>query len=94
MIIHLACDLSRVGYRKDQYWSSFVSSLHQYYDICNVSNLLKFVLFADDTNIFCSSTSLHDLRDTINSELGKLFVWFSVNRLSLNLGEKLHVVPQ
>ncbi len=27
-------------------------------DICNVSNLLKFVLFADDPNIFCSSTSL------------------------------------
>ena len=24
-------------------------------DICNVSNLLKFVLFADDTNIFCST---------------------------------------
>ena len=56
-------------------------------DICNVSNLLKFVLFADDTNIFCSSASLHDLQDTINRELDKLFVWFSVNRLSLNLGE-------
>ena len=56
-------------------------------DICNVSNLLKFVLFADDTNIFCSSTSLHDLRGTINRELGKLFVWFSVNRLSIHLGK-------
>ena len=56
-------------------------------DICNVSNVLKFVLFADDTNMFCSSTSLHDLRDTINRELGKLFVWYSVNRLSLNLGK-------
>ena len=51
-------------------------------DICNVSNLLKFVLFADDTNIFYSSTSLHDSRDTINRELAKLFVW-----LSLNLGK-------
>ena len=40
---------------------------------------------ADDTNIFCSSTSLHDLQYTINRELAKLFVWFSVNRLSLNL---------
>ena len=52
-------------------------------DICNVSNLLKFVLFADDTNIFCSSTSLHDLQDTINRELDKLFVWFSVNLFPL-----------
>ena len=36
-----------------------------------VSNLLKFVLFADDANTFCSSTSLHDLQDTINRELAK-----------------------
>ena len=41
-------------------------------DMCNVSNLLKFVLFADATNIFCSSTSLHDLQYTINRELAKL----------------------
>ena len=68
MIIHLACDLSRVGY-------------HIIYinDIYSVSNLLKIVLFADDTNTFCSSTSLHDLQDTINRELAKLFLWFSVN---------------
>ena len=56
-------------------------------DICNVSNLLKFVLFADDTNIFCSSASLHYLQDTINIELDKLCVWFSVNRLSLHFGK-------
>ena len=35
----------------------------------------------------CSSASLHDLQDTINRELDKLLVWFSVNRLSLNLGK-------
>ena len=23
-------------------------------DICNVSNLVKFILFADDTNVFCA----------------------------------------
>ena len=56
-------------------------------DICSVSNLFKFVLFADDTNIFCSSTSLHNLKYTINRELAKLFAWFSVDRLSLNLGK-------
>ena len=56
-------------------------------DVCNVSSVLKFVLFADDTNIFCSNTSLHELQDTINTELAKLSIWFSVNRLSLNLGK-------
>ena len=43
---------------------------------------------ADDTNTFCSSNSLHDLQDTINRQLAKRFVWFSVNTnisLSLNL---------
>ena len=46
--------------------------------------LTSICIIPDDTNIFCSSTSLHDLQDTINRELAKLFVWFSVNRL-LNL---------
>ena len=45
-------------------------------DICNISNFVKFVLFADDTNIFCSSNSLHDLQNLLNRELAKLFVWF------------------
>ena len=53
-------------------------------DICNVSDVVKCVLFADDTNIFCSERNLTDLQLTLNRELGKLFVWFSVNKLSLN----------
>ena len=52
--------------------------------ICNVSNVVKCVLFADNTNIFCSERNLTDLQLTLNRELGKLFVWFSVNKLSLN----------
>ena len=56
-------------------------------DICNVSNLLKFVLFADDTTIFCSNENVDVLQDTLNMELAKLFVWFSINKLSLNLGK-------
>ena len=38
-------------------------------DICNVSNLLKFVLFADDTHIFCSNENVAVLQDTLNREL-------------------------
>ena len=54
-------------------------------DICYVSDVVKCVLFADDTNIFCSEINLTDLQLTLNRELGKLFVWFSVNKLSLNV---------
>ena len=62
--------------------SGFVSYIN---DICNVSNLLKFVLFADDINIFCSSTSLHDLQDTIST--GSWLIYLCGSRLSLNLGK-------
>ena len=54
-------------------------------DICNVSDVLKFVLFADDTNIFCSHNSISSLCRIIEDELVKLNIWFAVNKLSLNL---------
>ena len=73
-------------YLKIQSKDQFCSSLLFINDICNVSNLLKFVLFADDTNILCSNENVAVLQDTLNRDLGKLFVWFSINKLSLNLG--------
>ena len=48
-------------------------------DLCNVSNLLKFILFADDTNIVCSNENIEVLQYTFNKELAKRFVWFSIN---------------
>ena len=53
-------------------------------DICNVSNILKFVLFADDTNIFCSGKYINQLSKLLCLELDKLNIWFAVNKLSLN----------
>ena len=61
-------------------------------DICNMSNLVKFVLFADDTNIFCSNENIEVLQDTLNRELAQLFVWFSINKLSLNLGKTYYML--
>ena len=43
-------------------------------DLCNVSNLLKFVLFADDTHSFCSNKNVEVLQDTLNREHAQLFV--------------------
>ena len=53
-------------------------------DICSTSNLLKFVLFSDDTNIFNSHQDINVLLSTINNELQQLNTWFAVNKLSLN----------
>ena len=38
-------------------------------DICNVSKLLKLILFADDTNILYSDSNVHNLISIINHEL-------------------------
>lgn len=54
-------------------------------DICDISELLRFVLFADDTNFFCSGDNLKTLSKNIESEMVKLTTWFNVNKLSLNL---------
>ena len=53
-------------------------------DICNVSDVIKCVLFAE--------RNLTDLQLTLNRELGKLFVWFSVNKLSLNLSKTNYIL--
>lgn len=56
-------------------------------DICKVSEQLKFVFFADDTNIFGSGQNLEQLLDLITSEFGKIKQWFDINKLSLNLSK-------
>lgn len=56
-------------------------------DICQVSKLLSLVLFADDTNVFCSGENLKKLQDDINEELNKLKLWFDWNKLSLNVSK-------
>ena len=54
-------------------------------DICNVSSILKCILFADDTNFLCSGDDLFELCEIICLELEKLSIWFEVNKLSLNV---------
>ena len=61
-------------------------------DIVNSSKLLKFILFADDTNLFYSCTDLALLQTNINLELGKLSIWFRANRLSLNVNKTNYVI--
>lgn len=54
-------------------------------DIVKISQLMKFVLFADDTNIICSGNNLEQLLEQITEEMNKLKNWFNENKLSLNL---------
>ena len=54
-------------------------------DLQNASTILKFILFADDTNIFLSDKDIKTLFCTLNSELKKVNQWLLYNRLTLNV---------
>lgn len=56
-------------------------------EICKVSNLLKYILFADDTNLYCSGKSLEWPMNTVEREIKVLKTWFDINKLSLNLSK-------
>ena len=53
-------------------------------DILNTSMLLKFILFANDTNLIFSEKSLTSLMQNVNTELHKISVWFKTDKLVLN----------
>lgn len=61
-------------------------------DLPNASPLLYFILFADDTNVFYSNSSLDAPILDVNSELKNIAEWFQVNKLSLNL-DKTNYIP-
>ena len=57
-------------------------------DICNGSNKISCILFADDTNIFATGKNLTELTNMLNTELAKINQWIQCNRLSLNTKKK------
>ena len=54
-------------------------------DICNVSKILKFILFADDTNCFYTGSDFNNICNVITLELEYLNVWFALNKLFIAL---------
>ena len=58
------------GVHRDQSW------VHCFFDndLPNISKILNFYLFADDTNIYYESNSLKELEKTFNKELNKIYL--------------------
>ena len=54
-------------------------------DLSNSTKVLDPVLFADDTNLFCSNNNIRTLFETANQELSQINDWFLANKLSLNV---------
>ena len=43
------------------------------------------ILFADDTNLFCTGRNIDLLVNEINDEMSKVYSWVKANKLSLNI---------
>ena len=50
------------------------------------------ILFADDTNLFYSASTLENLESRINNELSNISIWLKVNKLSLNIKRTHYVI--
>ena len=56
-------------------------------DIVNSSNVLSFVLFADDTTVYFQNDSIDSAIEILNTELAKVALWFDSNKLTLNVNK-------
>ena len=61
-------------------------------DLCNSSEILDFLLFADDTTIFMSASNILTLNNIMNSERDKVADWCNANFLSLNVKKTVYMV--
>ena len=56
-------------------------------DICNVSELLYTIMYADYTSVIMSGNDLESLIQLVNSELCLLNTWLRENKVSLNVNK-------
>ena len=61
-------------------------------DICNVSELLYTIMYADDTSVIMSGNDLESLIQSVNSELCLLNTWLKANKLSLNVNKTYYLI--
>ena len=61
-------------------------------DICNVSSNLQFILFADDSNVFTSGSSLEDVFNTLSDEMTKVHEWIKANKLLINFDKSNYMI--
>ena len=60
----------------------FIIYIH---DFSRASELLFFILFADDTSVFIEGTNYDKIIDILNTELKRIDIWLKSNKLSINI---------
>lgn len=61
-------------------------------DITRSTNALKFLLFADDTNIFINGRDIKTMETIINQELSHVVTWIKCNKLTLNISKTNYMI--
>ena len=61
-------------------------------DLPKISKLLKFFLFADNTNIYFESDDATNFNKTVNKELKEIKSWIDCNKLVININKKNSVL--
>ena len=61
-------------------------------DLSNVSKKLFLILFADDSNVFITGKSIHEMIINLNEELSKLVEWLNANKLSININKTHYII--
>ena len=61
-------------------------------DIARTSNKLNFLLFADDTTIYIQGNNLHEIQNTLNSEMLKVLNWIKSNKLTINVSKTQYMI--
>ena len=61
-------------------------------DLPNASDILSFILFADDTNLFLASNDPTRVGYLLNSELEKVNSWFLTNKLLINFSKTNYMI--
>ena len=61
-------------------------------DITSTSNVLDFILFADDITILCSHENIESQISVVNAELKEVSNWFKTNKLSVNASKTNYMI--
>ena len=61
-------------------------------DVINTTKLLRFILYADDTNILFSHKNETTLYNIVNNELINVCDWFKANRLQMNADKTKYMI--
>lgn len=48
----------------------------------------KIIIFTDETNLFISGNDINEINCAINTDMNKVYNWFSANKLALNFEEE------